>query len=349
MLEVDIKSRRGDFSLTAMCKFKPGVSALIGVSGVGKSSLLRLIAGLDRPENGTIIMNGMPWFQEGKSIRPTHKRQIGMVFQSGLLLPHRSVLNNIELGAGGANISKNLLEQTGCDRLLARPVGGLSGGEQQRVMLARALAGNPKLLLLDEPLSALDFQSRLQIQEMMAQLFAQLKIPVVYVTHTFEEAARLTDNFVLMQNGTITAEGRASEVLGHVPATTQELAISSVIEGRVSLVEKSGMAKVQIGRQYAQIARGGVKNGDRVYLRLWARDIILAHKKPQGISARNMISGHVKKLSDLANGHVLVEVSVEGQNVSALVLSQTAMEMKLVPKLPIYIIFKSASVEHIRS
>ncbi len=349
MLEVDIKSRRGDFSLSANCKFKPGVAALIGASGVGKSSLLRLIAGLDKPKSGTIIMNGAPWFLDGKSICPTHKRHIGMVFQSGLLLPHRSVLNNIELGAGAANISASLLEQTGCDKLLTRPVGGLSGGEQQRVMLARALAGNPKLLLLDEPLSALDFQSRLQIQEMMAQIFAQLKIPVIYVTHTFEEAARLAENFVLMQNGTITAQGRASEVLGHVPATTQELAISSVIEGRVSLIENSTMAKVQIGRQFAEIATGGVKTGDRVYLRLWARDIILAHKKPQAISARNMISGRVEKLSDLANGHVLVEVNVEGQNVSALVLSQTAMEMKLAPELPIYIIFKSASVEHIHS
>lgn len=349
MLEVDIKSSRGDFSISATCKFTQGVSALIGASGAGKSSLLRLIAGLDRAESGTIILNGTPWFKGGKSICPTHKRQIGMVFQSGLLLPHRSVLHNIELGAGGAEISANLLEQTGCDRLLARPVGGLSGGEQQRVMLARAVAGNPKLLLLDEPLSALDFQSRLHIQDMMAQLFVQLKIPVIYVTHTFEEAARLTDNFVLIQNGMITAQGRASEVLANVPATTQELAISSVIKGCVSVVDDFGMAKVRVGQQSVEIAKGAAKNGDRVYLRLWARDIILAHKKPEAISARNMISGHVHKLTDLANGHVLVEVIVEGQNVSALILSQTAHEMKLAPELPIYIIFKSASVEHIHA
>ena len=347
MLEVDVKSRRGDFSLTAAGTFSTGVNALIGASGAGKSSLLRLIAGLDRPQTGRIAMNGQVWFEGGKSVCPTHKRQIGMVFQSGLLLPHKSVLSNIELGAGGTQISANLLQTTGCDKLLERPVGGLSGGEQQRIMLARALAGKPKLLLLDEPLSALDFQSRMQIQEMMSQLFSQLEIPVIYVTHIFEEAARLAQNFVLMQNGAITAQGRASDVLGHVPATVQELAISSVIEGCVSPNRNSTMATIGIGDQNVEIARGEAKDGAKVYIRLWARDIILAHKKPEAISARNMISGQVDKLTDLANGHVLVDVIVEGQNVSALVLSQTANEMKIAPRLPIYVIFKSASIEYI--
>lgn len=349
MLKVDVQSRRGDFDIDAHHEFSTEVTALVGPSGAGKSSLLRLIAGLDRPTGGRVSLKNQTWFDANKSMDiPTHKRQIGMVFQTGLLLTHKSVMENIQLGARGQRVRGDLLVRTGCEKLLDRPVAGLSGGEQQRVMLARALAGKPQVLLLDEPLSALDPQSRTEILDLMATLFPTLDIPVIYVTHAFEEASRLTNDFVRMESGQIMAGGSAAEVLKGTGVSSREQAISSVLEGAVASLAGGGVAIVQVGQQSVEIARGDLGSGDKVYLRLWARDLILAHQKPQGISARNALVGRIEKLSSVSNGQVLVEVLVEGVTVSALVLARTAQEMKLRAKLPIFLIFKSASVEPVQ-
>jgi len=346
LLEVAVKFRRGSFEIGARFGVKNGVTALIGPSGAGKSSLLRLIAGLDRPDEGTIVFDGKIWADdEGKKFVPAHKRRIGMVFQTGLLLSHLSVSDNIKLGARGFDLDKNLLERIGCTPLLERPVAGLSGGEQQRVMLGRALAGKPDLLLLDEPLSALDQEGRSEVLELLAASFPTLDIPVIYVTHAFEEAARLTGEFVRMLKGRVVAQGSAVQVLANSGIAAQEMAVSSVIKGRVSSLEAGGIARVALGGQSVEMVRGEYKTGDPVYLRLWARDLILAHHKPKGISARNALAGRVGRLTPMTNGQVVVNVVVEGADISALVMSRTVKEMDIKPGQPIFVLFKSASVE----
>ena len=346
MFELDVKANRGSFSLDVELDISAGITALIGVSGAGKSSLLRLIAGLDRPSKGRIVLGGDVWFDHdrGKN-KPTHLRGIGMVFQTGLLLPHRSVLENIKLGAHGQNVDEQLLEQTGCADLLQRPVNGLSGGEQQRVMLARALAGNPKLLLLDEPLSGLDPASREDLQNLMVALFPTLDIPIIYVTHAFEEAVRLSNNFIRMEAGRVAARGTARDVLAHSSAWGQELAVSSLIEGRISFDVKTDVARVQFGQQIVEISVGKFTDGDRVALRLWARDLILARQKPDGLSARNCLHGHITQLKSVDHGQVLVDIDVEGCVISALILAQTAKEMGLETAQQMFLVFKSSAVE----
>ncbi|VAW22825.1 hypothetical protein MNBD_ALPHA12-1996 [hydrothermal vent metagenome] len=346
MLELALKSRRGSFDITAEFNLKSGVTALIGPSGSGKSSVLRLVAGLDRPDQGKIVFNGKIWADsESKKFVGAHKRHIGMVFQTGLLLAHRSVADNIALGARGGELDKNLLEMIGCMSLMGRPVAGLSGGEQQRVMLGRALAGNPQLLLLDEPLSALDPEGRTEVLELLARLLPTLDIPVLYVTHAFEEAARLAREFIRMVDGHIVAQGSAVKVLANSSIATRETAISSVIKGQVTSLEQDEIARISVGGQMLEMTSAGLKTGDPVYLRLWARDLILAHNKPEGISARNALAGHVGQLSPLANGQVLVSITVEGAKISALVMARTASEMKIRLDQPIFLIFKSASIE----
>ncbi len=346
MLELALKSRRGSFEIAASSSIKSGVSALIGPSGAGKSSLLRLIAGLDRPDQGQIVFNGKVWANsDGKKFVPAHKRHIGMVFQTGLLLAHRSVADNIKLGARGGELNKELLERIGCMSLMERPVATLSGGEQQRVMLGRALAGKPQLLLLDEPLSALDPEGRAEVLELLARLFPTLDIPVLYVTHAFEEAARLAQEFVRMVDGHIVAQGSAVKVLADGGIAAGETAISSVIAGQVTSLDEGGIASISVGQQVVEMARGDLKKGEPVYLRLWARDLILAHHKPQGISARNALAGHIRQLSPLANGQVLVIVEVEETEISALVMARTVQEMDIKVDQPIFLIFKSASIE----
>lgn len=348
MLEVKVRGARGTFEIDVRMTAEIGVTALIGSSGAGKSSLLRLIAGLDLPENGMVKLAQNVWFDsEQKTEILTHKRRIGMVFQAGLLLVHRTVLENIELGARGHDFDDELLAQTGCDKLLDRPVAGLSGGEQQRVMLARALAGKPSLLLLDEPLSALDPTSRGQMLELMGKLFPTLGIPIIYVTHAFEEAVCLANNFLRMEGGRIVGKGGAREVLSQKSAAGQELGVSSMVEGSVSHIERGGVAKVALGHQFIEIAAGDLCVGDKVVLRIWARDLILAYEMPKGLSARNGLVGKIEKLTGVAHDQVLVDVALEDTCVRALVLARTADEMGLVAGQNIFLIFKSASVESV--
>jgi len=200
--------------------------------------------------------------------------------------------------------------------------------------------------LMDEPLSALDTVSKTQILNLLARLLPGLEIPVVYVTHAFEEASRLTKVFALMEKGIIGASGSAAKILTDSTISTREMALSSVLEGQVVSFESGGIAKVKVGRQLVEVARSDFRTGEMVHLRLWARDLILAHQKPHGISARNALVGRINSLVSLTRGQVLVEVGVEGQTVSSLILSRSAREMELETSQPIFLIFKSASIEH---
>ncbi len=346
MLELDVKAARGDFSVEAAFSFPVGLSALVGTSGAGKSSLLRLIAGLDQPRSGKIVLGDTLWFEGKNKVNlPTHKREIGMVFQTGLVLAHKTVMQNIELGARGAAVSEKLLELTGCAELLNRPVGGLSGGEQQRVMLARALAGRPKLLLLDEPLSSLDPVSREDLQNIMLRLFPSMEIPILYVTHAFEEAVRLGNNFLRMEGGKIVAQGGAREVLAYGSAMGQELGVSSILHGIVASEVKNGVGIVSLGGQDIEVSAANLVKGKKTAIRLWARDLILSYQRPQGLSARNCLAARIVTLKSVSFGQVLVEVDLEGQKVSALILGKTSEEMALAAGQKIFLIFKSATIE----
>ena len=346
MLEVAIKAHMGDFPMEAEFTVEAGVTALIGPSGAGKSSLLRLIAGLDRPDRGKIAFEKTVWADATtQRFVPPHKRQIGMVFQTGLLLSHLSVMDNIKLGARRERVRGDQLVRTGCDTLLDKPVATLSGGEQQKVMLARALAGKPQLLLLDEPLSALDPESRDNMLELLGTLLPSLDIPAIYVTHAFDEASRLASRFVRMEGGRVAASGSAVQVLADTGIKHQEKAVSSVIAGVVSSLDGGGIATVSVGQQSVEMSSTGLSEGENVHLRLWARDLILAESKPYGISARNALVGRIATMSALPNGQILVTVAVEGTEIDVLVMSRTAREMGLADEKPIFIVFKSASLE----
>ena len=345
MLRFSFCHRQGDFSLTASGELERGVTALVGRSGAGKSSLLRLIAGLERARKGRTELEGKVWFDSQRRVwLPVHRRRIGMVFQTPLLLPHLSVARNIALGARGNRVSEDLVERTGCTPLLERPVAGLSGGEQQRVMLARALAGQPRLMLLDEPLSALDSASRNDLLVMMGEVFDHLKVPVLYVTHDMEEAARLTQRFMRIEKGRL-LDGEAEELPGPVGGGGKEPIVSSVLEGVVASIEGGGIARIDVGQQSLEIARGDLEPGSRVRVRLWARDLMLAHSRPPDISARNALVGRITELEAVANSQVLVNVRVEKSVVRALVFSRTAREMELKTDQAIFLIFKSAGLE----
>jgi molybdate transport system ATP-binding protein len=211
-LEVAVTRRIGEFDLDVAFTTKSGISVLFGPSGAGKSLTLALIAGLIRPDTGTILINGRVVTDCARRIDvSTQQRRIGMVFQDGVLLPHRSVLDNVALAArqGGGRrerraIARSWLERVGAEGLVDRRPGSLSGGQRQRVALARGLAGEPALVLLDEPLSALDAAVRGELRKLIREVIVSSGVPAVLVTHDAEEAEEIGDVIITYDDGRVT-------------------------------------------------------------------------------------------------------------------------------------------------
>ena len=220
-IQADFKGVLGKFSLdagfTAPAK---GVTALFGPSGCGKTTVLRCIAGLQRLPDGLCVVGGDVWQDRDGAFLPTHKRPLGYVFQEASLFPHLSVRRNLMFGAprgeGGAGKGKiafdEVVELLGVTALLDRAPGKLSGGERQRVAIGRALLSQPKLLLMDEPLSALDRATKDEILPFLERLRDRLSLPIVYITHAIAEVERLADQIVLMEKGRVIGAGPLEEL-----------------------------------------------------------------------------------------------------------------------------------------
>jgi molybdate transport system ATP-binding protein len=213
-LEVAVVRRIGEFELDVAFTVESGISVLFGPSGAGKSLTLTLIAGLIRPDTGTILINGRVVTDCGRRIHvSTQERRIGMVFQDGVLLPHRSVLDNVALAVRQRRgrqerraIARSWLERVGAEGFADRRPGSLSGGQRQRVALARGLAGEPALVLLDEPLSALDAAVRRELRHLIREVIISSGVPAVLVTHDAEEAEEIGDVVVAYEDGRVTGK-----------------------------------------------------------------------------------------------------------------------------------------------
>jgi molybdate transport system ATP-binding protein len=210
-LEVAVVRRIGEFDLDVAFTVESGIAVLFGPSGAGKSLTLALIAGLIRPDTGTILINGRTVTDCARRIHvSTQERRIGMVFQDGVLLPHRSVLDNVALAVrqGGGRrerraIARSWLERVGAEGWADRRPGSLSGGQRQRVALGRGLAGEPALVLLDEPLSALDSAVRAELRQLIREVIVSSGVPAVLVTHDAEEAEEIGDEIIVYDDGRV--------------------------------------------------------------------------------------------------------------------------------------------------
>lgn len=208
MLELNFEFKRDAFSLSAVQVFDAPITGILGASGSGKSTLLGLIAGLLKPQQGFIKLNGQLLCDGSSNVwTPPHKRHIGLVFQDGQLLPHLTVRKNLLYGYNNIHASQRrfhldaIVELLEVGHLLERRPGNLSGGEKQRVALGRAVLYSPELLLLDEPLSALDERLKQQILPFFLRIYTECKIPMVYVTHAFTELQFLTNSYLHVQDG----------------------------------------------------------------------------------------------------------------------------------------------------
>ena len=220
-LEVDIYRQLGSFTLEACFKTNSGLTALFGPSGAGKTALVNIISGLLRPDRGKVVVNGKVLVDTAQSVFiPTYHRRIGYIFQEPRLFPHLTVRQNLLYGRwftpAGARREDfdHIIELLGIDGLLDRGPALLSGGEKQRVAIGRALLASPHLLLMDEPLAALDDARKLEIFPYIERLRDENRVPIVYVSHSVSEVARLATAIVLLADGRVVATGTVPDIMG---------------------------------------------------------------------------------------------------------------------------------------
>jgi molybdate transport system ATP-binding protein len=301
-----------------------GVTALFGPSGSGKTTLLRCIAGLEKPDEGRLVVDGRPW-QDERTALPPHRRPLGYVFQEASLFPHLSVLGNLRFGLKRAQGTSRAdldaaIELLGIAPLLDRRPEHLSGGERQRVAIARALAVAPRVLLMDEPLAALDLARKQEILPYLERLHRELDIPLLYVSHLPDEVARLADHLVVLDQGRVRAHGPLSETVSRLDLPLhlgEDRGV--VLDAQVDAVDGQWhLARLAFDGGQLWTPDPGLPPGRRLRVRLLARDVSLAREHPGRSSIQNVMRGVVEAWADERHpGLVIVAVRVGAARVLA--------------------------------
>jgi molybdate transport system ATP-binding protein len=299
-----------------------GITALFGPSGSGKTTFLRCVAGLEQAGEGLLTVNGEIWQDSARGVFvPTHKRALGYVFQEASLFPHLSVRRNLEFGMKRAAPSARQVdwEQAvgllGIGHLLDRMPERLSGGERQRAGVARALLTSPRLLLMDEPLAALDLKRRNEILPYLERLHDELDIPVLYVSHAADEVARLADHIVLLDQGRIVAQGGLQQTLARVDLPTAFGDDAGVVIEAVVAEHDDGyhLTRLDFPGGTVLVARRPEAVGRRLRFRVHARDVSLAATRIEGTSITNLLPATVQEVAAADTpAHVLVRLDAGG-------------------------------------
>ncbi len=342
-IEIRLQRTLGDFSLDVDFAVPgTGVTALFGPSGAGKTQTLRAVAGLEAIPGGVVIINNQVWQQESQ-FRPPQQRAVGYVFQEASLFEHLDVAGNIDFGIRrrgkrDAAHRQGLIDLLDLGPLLQRRTTTLSGGERQRVALARALAPQPELLLMDEPLSALDQARKAEIIPYLDALTRQLEIPVLLVSHDHGEVARLASHLVLISKGRVLGSGPLNEMLTRLD---QSLALEkdagAVLEGTVAALEEPwGLAAVDAGGERLLLPANDLSPGDRVRLQIAARDVSLALEPAGNSSILNILPVEITRLA--ADGP-LVNVrlkTTDGSTLLSRISGKSAAELGLEPGMKLH-------------
>ena len=329
-----------------------GLTALFGHSGCGKTTLLRCIAGL-QPSDGELAVNGDVW-QSASSNRPVHQRPLAYVFQETSLFPHLSVRRNLNYGYRRVAVSQRRIEfdqaveWLGLAHLLERMPQKLSGGERQRVAIARALLTSPKLLLMDEPLSALDLTSKREILPYLERLRDTLSIPILYVSHSVAEVARLADHVVMLDSGQVTASGSLQQTLARTdqPFGLEEDA-AIILQAQITVQDPHwhlSLAKFDGGQLWLP-TDPRIKVGSKVRVQVLARDVSLALSANTDQSIQNLIPGTVDEIAnEVSPGTSLVRVMAGNTPFLTRLTSRAVHTLGLTPGKSVWLQIKAAAL-----
>lgn len=329
-----------------------GVTVLFGRSGSGKTTLLRLIAGLERTKKGRVSFCGQSWL-DGRHWVPLHRRRIGMVFQEASLFSHLSVRQNLLYGYQRTPAVERKLhleevvDMLAIESLIGRTVEQLSGGERQRIALGRALLTSPRLLLMDEPLSALDSQSKREILPFLQRLVEQAGIPIIYVTHAPAEVERLADRVVFLRDGGIDCIETLKQTLSRPDSPLfNDQGVVSVIEGCPEQKEH-GLTAFHVGKDifWLSLQVHADATGRTQRLRILARDVGIALSRPEGTSLSNILPVTIQRIDSVQDGHVLLGLQLEGgQNLFAEITAWSCERLKLRTGTAVYAMIKSVAL-----
>ena len=356
-LDLDVRLDFGTFDLTLSDRFVlEGITALFGPSGCGKSTLLRIIAGLERNAQGRIAFRGETWLDDERRIfAPPHTRGVGYVFQDTRLFPHLSVEGNLRYAARRSAAVKsridvaNVVEALDLASLLPRRPASLSGGEKQRVAIGRTLLSRPQLLLMDEPLAALDIQRKAEILPYIEQLPETFGVPVIYVTHTMEEVARLAQQIIVLAAGRKVAYGPVTEVLERLDlhAATGRFEAGVVLTARVvGHDDRFRLTRLDLHGQSIDMPMTDLGIGSEIRLRVRARDVSIATERPRNISVRNILRGSIVRIEEepeTAFAEMLVDIG--GARLRARVTRAAVDDLSLAVGMPVFALVKSIAFD----
>ena len=355
-LSMDIALALGDFQLRINETLPlAGIWGVFGPSGAGKSSLLRVLAGLEPNACGSLHVGASCWQDSQRQVwLPAHKRRLGFVFQDARLFDHLSVEGNLKFACRRAQHAPQIasmatvIDALGLTSLLHRQPNSLSGGERQRVAIARALLTQPQLLLLDEPLSALDRERKGGLLALLRQVNEQFRVPMIYVSHAIDELATLTDQLLLLRAGHIVATGKTADMMARL-----DLMEMASRDGAGAVVEATAVG-VDTDYQLTHFTLAGQRMtvpgqvasvGQAVRLRIHARDVAVSLHAPEGLSIRNALYAEITAIECGSGPHADLIADVGGQLVRARVTRASVDELALRPRLWVYLLIKAASVE----
>jgi molybdate transport system ATP-binding protein len=347
-VDVAMVARRGTFALDVKFDIaKSGVTALFGPSGAGKTSIVDAIAGLMKPSAGRIVINGRTVFDRGLGIDvAVRERRVGYVFQDARLFPHMNVERNLLFGwrraksrASEDEIAR-VIDILGIAHLRRRSTRALSGGERQRVAIGRALLSSPEILLLDEPMAALDVARRGEIFPYLERLRDARRIPILLVSHAIDEVARLADSVVVLNDGRVMAQGSVFDLMPRIdPRAGVVLAVT------VARHREDGLTELDIGSGKLLVRRLDAASGTRLRVRIEANDVMLSLHPLTEVSANNVLSAAVSNLRAAGSGLVDVVLAVGSATLTARVTEASVLRLALKEGMPLFAVIKAVTVD----
>ena len=346
MLELDVQNQLGGFRIDVSVRAPMGVTAIFGPSGSGKTSVVNAVAGLMKPDQARIAVGDTVLVDTAKRVNlPTNKRRVGYVFQDARLFPHMNVQRNLTYG--GDHDAARVIAVLGLEDLLDRRPAGLSGGERQRVALGRALMCDPQILLMDEPLAALDAARKAEILPYIERLRDEVQIPILYVTHDVSEVARLATTLVVMSQGRVAVAGPVGDVLSRPEAVP----LVGVREAGAVIMTKVSGRLLDDGLTELSFSGGRIMMpgnlgvlGQVIRLRIPAQDVILAREAPQGISALNVLPVTISAIEQGRGPGVAVGLMAGKDRLLARVTRRSLQRMELAVGQQVFAIIKATAV-----